>query len=1224
MATRLPSHLVPQANDPQRLIGLARHLAAHGADTLPDDFRDARDLAYYRSALRILGWADHNDIPTQAASALLGEDLKLRLTFLAALEASELGRAWLSHSGAATLGEVDADGIEDMLEAITDLSASTRARRASTLRRWLSWCAGESSVRTQQDLFGRRERASEPARAWPDPTRFPHNETSPRVGPVVEADLARAGEALIVVGYASLDRIIHLLAARDYGDGAALRVLVGNEPFASRRDLARLPSDRLSDEVRDYWLSRGISVLQAGEVVTARDALLRHPVEIRTAPTDRAIHAKIYCTSAALTLGSSNFTANGMGLQAEANARFAPDDERYHEARELAEGLWDLGIDYREGLLALLDQLVRAVTWQEALARAAAEVLEGAWARRYVPADEIDILEPPLWPHQLQGISQAIWALHNRGSVLVADATGSGKTRMGAWLLRAAFDRQVRAGQGRRVQPVIVAPPPIVRAWREGLNECGLRWEVDSHGPLSNTSSEAHERLVRAIAETELLAVDEAHNFLNSSHRTHRLRTHYADNAVLFTATPINRGAADLLSLVELLGPDNFPDTALETLQKLMRLRRGGAVGGEETDREEIRQQIRAFMVRRTRRELNRIVDERPDAYQMQGRRAARYPHHQAAYYDLPSSDADLRAAAQIVALADQLKGVARLGTRLALPRALAIDGVTEEDYLRRVVRSVGALARHMVMDCLRSSRLALFEHIHGTAAAITALAPELGASVKTPTGDTLATLAGCAGHPPEWGFADALREAAPRWVYDPDAHQVACEEDIEIYRQIADLVAGMSDAREQAKLDHLSALHARWGLVIAYDAHLLSLALFESRLRAKRLPVSFFSGEGGAGAKRKAMAQLGLRSGTDQMIALCTDAFSEGMNLQKASVVVHLDTPTVIRTAEQRAGRVDRMDSPHDQVEIWWPRDPPGFAPRKKDLLRERHEVVSDLIGANLQMPDQDGSEALSAEELAGAADLEREDPRGLYDAFRPVRALIEEGGLVGPTIYQRMRTSQAEIVAAVSLVRSARPWGFFAVGGLDRIAPRWVYLDGPEARPVLDLEVISEQLRAHLGPQTEAHPLDDAAGAVIEAFIARLRQSERELLPERRQRALRLADRVLPEWTKAAFQRGDMPRVRLLQRIQRLLATPPEEQEHPDARGVADAWLHLIRPTQRRAKEEASRRRRLWKLDDLYAPLIEAPVETALLERAFARIPMLVPVSGRVVAMIVGVPGS
>src|SRR5690606_4620118 len=161
----------------------------------------------------------------------------------------------------------------------------------------------------------------------------------------------------------------------------------------------------------------------------------------------------------------------------------------------------------------------------------------------------------------------------------------------------------------------VIAPPPIVKSWKEGLQECGLRWEVDSHGPLSNTSSQAHESLIRAIGETELLGVDEAHNFLNRSNRTKLLRSHYADHAVLVTATPINRGASDLLSQVELLGPDNFPNSALDTLQKLMRLRRSGAVRAEEADREEIRRQIRQFMVRRTRRELNRIVDSQPAAY---------------------------------------------------------------------------------------------------------------------------------------------------------------------------------------------------------------------------------------------------------------------------------------------------------------------------------------------------------------------------------------------------------------------------------------------------------------------------------------------------------------------------------------------------------------------------------------------------------------------------------
>ena len=264
-------------------------------------------------------------------------------------------------------------------------------------------------------------------------------------------------------------------------------------------------------------------------------------------------------------------------------------------------------------------------------------------------------------------------------------------------------------------------------------------------------------------------------------------------------------------------------------------------------------------------------------------------------------------------------------------------------------------------------------------------LAPGCDLGTKTPTGDTLGTLRGLAGSPPKWGFEEGLRPDAPDWVWEPDAHAAACREDEGLYEQIDDLVRGMSDARERAKLHHLASLVDRRGLVIAYDSHLLTLKVFEHGLRATAVPASLFSGDGGQATKRRAVRQLGLDSSRERLVALCTDAFSEGMNLQKASVVVHLDTPTVIRTAEQRAGRVDRMDSPHDEVEIWWPRDQPSFAPRKKELLKERHEVVSDLIGANLQMPDQDASDVVAVEDLAHQADLEREeeDPRSLSCVF-------------------------------------------------------------------------------------------------------------------------------------------------------------------------------------------------------------------------------------------------
>ena len=139
-------------------------------------------------------------------------------------------------------------------------------------------------------------------------------------------------------------------------------------------------------------------------------------------------------------VGSSNFSHPGLGGQHETNVRFAPEHAPFFDgAHQLAERLWEVGADYSQDLLELLRTLLQSVTWQEALARACAEVLEGAWANKYVGTPGGDA--PPFWPSQRQGIAQALWVLEHVGSVLVADATGSGKTRMGAYLIAALMQR---------------------------------------------------------------------------------------------------------------------------------------------------------------------------------------------------------------------------------------------------------------------------------------------------------------------------------------------------------------------------------------------------------------------------------------------------------------------------------------------------------------------------------------------------------------------------------------------------------------------------------------------------------------------------------------------------------------------------------------------------------------------------------------------------------------
>jgi len=171
------------------------------------------------------------------------------------------------------------------------------------------------------------------------------------------------------------------------------------------------------------------------------------------------LHAKLYCSEEAVTLGSSNFTEPGLFFQHEANVRFTRKEKaRFDEGWRLAEYFWSLGEDASDELLVLLDQLLKFVTWQEALARACAELLESDWAAHYLRS-LAGFQQVSLWPSQQHGIGQALYLLDTVGGALVADATGSGKTRMGAHLLRAVHDRNWSSVRTHKSSMLMVCPP---------------------------------------------------------------------------------------------------------------------------------------------------------------------------------------------------------------------------------------------------------------------------------------------------------------------------------------------------------------------------------------------------------------------------------------------------------------------------------------------------------------------------------------------------------------------------------------------------------------------------------------------------------------------------------------------------------------------------------------------------------------------------------------------
>ena len=145
------------------------------------------------------------------------------------------------------------------------------------------------------------------------------------------------------------------------------------------------------------------------------------------------MHAKMIITQEVAILGSSNFSNAGLTRNIEANVRFKKSEEkrRYEEVSEYAEALFSMADDYRGYLRGLLESLLKSSNWQDCIARACSELLEGHWAKKYTSYASLSNPDLALWPSQQQGIAQALWIIENLGSVLVADATGSGKNTHG-------------------------------------------------------------------------------------------------------------------------------------------------------------------------------------------------------------------------------------------------------------------------------------------------------------------------------------------------------------------------------------------------------------------------------------------------------------------------------------------------------------------------------------------------------------------------------------------------------------------------------------------------------------------------------------------------------------------------------------------------------------------------------------------------------------------------
>ncbi len=502
-----------------------------------------------------------------------------------------------------------------------------------------------------------------------------------------------------------------------------------------------------------------------------------------------------------------------------------------------------------------------------------------------------------LQPHQISAAARLRSALEQFGGALLCDDVGMGKTYVAAAIAR------------HYSRCLVVAPAALTSMWRDALAVTGTAAEIvtfealsradgdDSRRHRATTSPRCeanHLRMERDRKSYDLIVVDEAHHARNPATNRYFALASLARGArvLLLSATPIHNRRADLVALLSLFLGSRAPSM--------------------------------------TSAELALCVVRREHA-QLEGALAipavSLPTHHQ---------------------LSNNPTVVEEL---MNLPPPLAVrDGGLG-----------GVLIGRGLVHQWASSEAALHEAVRRRIARATALYASLEAGTY-PTERELET----------WTYGEgALQLGFPELLSAPTANHAELLEAVRAHlKALQEFCARFFPAtvldEERARIVMEIRESHPGAKIIAFAQYSETVSMLFRRLAAAgRVAMLTSHGArvaGGALTRAEAIGRFAPRAnhfpppGPAEVIdlLLTTDLLSEGVNLQDAAVVVHLDVPWTLARMEQRVGRAARMGSRHARVDVHVVRPPP-IASAVLDtemIVRRKWTIARTSVGTSQPDP--------------------------------------------------------------------------------------------------------------------------------------------------------------------------------------------------------------------------------------------------------------------------------
>ncbi|OQA97330.1 MAG: RNA polymerase-associated protein RapA [Spirochaetes bacterium ADurb.Bin218] len=290
------------------------------------------------------------------------------------------------------------------------------------------------------------------------------------------------------------------------------------------------------------------------------DWLKKGKIEIRAYPS-RDIHAKLYIMTfkegdrdvGRVITGSSNFTKAGFRDNLEFNVELKNRAD-YDFARQKFNELWENSVDVSENFV----QTINEKTWlnenikpYDLYLKLLYEYFKDELSRtnelkeKYLPENFKE------FEYQKQAVLNAKKILEEYGGVFISDVVGLGKTYMGA-LLASELD-------GRTM---VIAPPALLNhnnpgSWPNVFDDFRISAKFFSVGKLNEAKRELEKR------EYKNIIIDESHRFRNETTLSYEVLAEICrgKRVILVSATPYNNSPLDILSQIKL-----FQNTRYSTI----------------------------------------------------------------------------------------------------------------------------------------------------------------------------------------------------------------------------------------------------------------------------------------------------------------------------------------------------------------------------------------------------------------------------------------------------------------------------------------------------------------------------------------------------------------------------------------------------------------------------------------------------------------------------------